>query len=119
MSSGGWNEAVRPLPILTPGRDLPTGGALATLRRAKMATGYSGLLLPRRAVQGSPAPILAVGVEPDWVTDYAFVPDFTQEGRLTEALRAILMNPDDPRIGRPADLLSKWLGVEVKEVQDV
>lgn len=118
MSYDG-QTSLRPLPILTASRELPAGGALDRLRRAKLATGYSGLVEPRKAVYGSPGPILAVGVEPDWLTEFAFVPNFNDVGRLTEALRAILMNPEDPRIGQPVDLLSKWLGVEVKEVQDV
>lgn len=107
-------DTLRPLPILTADGELPTGGALATLRLAKMASGYSGMVRPMKAVQGSPGPILAVGVEPDWLVDYALVPDWSSATRLTEALKAILINPDDPRIGRDVDLLSKWFKGPVK-----
>lgn len=113
-----YDGPIRPLPILTRNGELPTGRALDTLRRAKLATGYPGLVEPCKALQGSPEPILAVGVEPWWLTAYAYVPHLFDVGRLTEALRAILINPDDPRIGQPVDLLSKWAGVEVREVQD-
>lgn len=107
---------MRPLPILTPGgRDL-SPAELGVLKAAKGASGYEDLVLPRRAVQGSPGPILAVGVEPDWITDYALVPDLTDVGRVTAALTAILVEPDDPRLGQPEDLLSKWLDCDVTYV---
>jgi hypothetical protein len=110
----GANDTLRPLPILTADGRLPTGDALATLRLATLATGYPGRVLPSKAFHGSPGPILAVGVEPDWLVEYALVPDWSSATRLTEALKAILINPDDPRIGRDVDLLSKWFGGEVK-----
>lgn len=109
---------MRPLPILTADGELPTGAALEALRRAKLATGHDGLVLPRKAVQGSPEPILAVGVEPDWLTTFAFVPNLEDEERIAAALTAILMEPDDPRLSREEDLLSKWMGVEVKRLPD-
>lgn len=107
---------MRPLPILMEGGGLPSGAALERLKRAKWAAGYEGKVLPRVAVPGSPGPILAVGVEPDWVTDYALLPDLEDEGRITAALTAILMNPEDERIGRPEDLLSKWFRADVAYV---
>lgn len=101
---------MRPLPILMAGGGLPTGEPLERLKRAKQATGYSGLILPRIAVEGSPQPILAIGVEPDWLTTFAYLPNLDDETRITAALTAVLMEPEDPRLGDEVDLLSKWFG---------
>lgn len=108
--------ALRPLPILTRDHTLPRGEPLLRLQQAKKATGYLGLVLPCQAVQGSPGPILAVGVEPDWLVDYALVPNFDDVSRLTAALTAILINNNDPRLGTYETLLSKWFKGPVKYV---
>lgn len=108
------DTSLRPLPILTADGSLPSGRALETLRAAKMATGYPGRVWPCQAVEGSPAPILAVGVEPDWLTEFAYVPDLTDVGRVTAALNAILIDTDDPRLGGVEYLLSKWFEGPVK-----
>ena len=102
-----------PLPILMEG-GLPSGEALERLKRAKQATGYDELVLPCVAVPGSPGPILAVGMEPDWVVEYALLPNLDDEARITAALTAVLINRDDPRLGTAEQLLTKWMGVEVK-----
>jgi hypothetical protein len=81
-----------------------------------MASGYLPLVIPAKAVQGSPEPILAVGARPGWLTRFAYVPDWNDEGRLTNALRAILTNPDDPRMEDREDLLTAWFGVPVKQI---
>lgn len=100
---------MRPLPILLKGGGLPSGADLERLKRAKLATGYDGMVLPRVAVEGSPAPILAVGVEPDWLTTFAYLPDLRDEKRITAALTAVLIEPDNPRLGNEVDLLSRWM----------
>lgn len=104
---------IRPLPILTVDGELPAGEALLRLRLAKKATGYLGLVIPCKAVLGSPGPILAVGCEPDWLTSFALVPNLDDVDRLTAALTAILINPDDPRLAGDEYLLSKWFGAPV------
>ena len=104
---------IRPLPILTPSGELPAGEALLRLRQAKKATGYLGMVVPCQAVLGSPGPILAVGREPDWLVSFAYVPYFDDVERLTAALTAILINPDDPRLGGDEYLLSKWFSAPV------
>jgi hypothetical protein len=86
------------------------------LREAKRASGYLGLVIPVHALEGSPEPILAVGVKPTWLTRYAYVPDFESIPRLTNALKAILVNPDDPRMEDREDLLSMWFGVKVTQI---
>lgn len=109
-------DTLRPLPILTVDGELPTGFALEALKAAKIATGYSGMVIPRKAVPGSPAPVLAVGREPDWLTTYAYLPDLSNIERITAALTAVLMEPNDPRLGDEVDLLSRWFGAPVKFV---
>lgn len=109
-------ETLRPLPILLPEGGLPSGRALRALQEAKGRSGYSGLIRPAVALEGSPEPILAVGCHPSWLTRYAYVPDFTSIPRLTNALTAILMNPEDERMADREDLLSLWFGVEVKQI---
>lgn len=104
---------MRPLPILLAGGGLPEGQDLERLKRAKFATGYDGMVLPRVAVPGSPAPILAVGVEPGWLTTFAYLPDLSDETRITAALTAVLIEPDNPRLGNDVDLLTKWFGKPV------
>jgi hypothetical protein len=84
------------------------------LKFAKLATGYEGLVVPRMAREGSPAPILTVGVEPDWLTQYAYVDDWSNIGALTEALRTILIKPDEA-LGE-VELLSKWFKAPVKYI---
>lgn len=101
-------DTYRPLPILTVSGELPTGDALDRLRQAKLATGYSGRVLPVRAAQGSPGPILTVGRDPDWLVKFARVPDFNSVERLTAALTAILIDNDDPRLGGTLYLMNKW-----------
>jgi hypothetical protein len=109
------DTSLRPLPILTPDKELPTGEALEALRRAKLATGYAGMVLPSRASQGSPAPILAVGCYPDWLTDFVYVADWTDEGKLTTALKAILLEEGAGwSVMGDTYLLSKWFGGPVK-----
>jgi hypothetical protein len=93
---------------------MPSGWDLAALVAAKQATGYQGLVEPRPALPGSPQPILAVGIEPDWLTRYAYLPSLLDVERTTAALTAILMNPEDTRIADEIDLMSKWFGGEVK-----
>lgn len=57
-----------------------------------------------------------MGCHPDWLVSYAYLPDLTDVGRITEALKAVLINPEDKRLYTEEDLLSKWMGVELKLV---
>lgn len=100
-------ETLRPLPILTHDGSLPTGADLEALKAAKLSLGYEGLVLPARAVQGSPGPILAVGVTPDWLTEFAYVKDWSSVTLLADALRTVLISPE--RAMGDTYLLSKWL----------
>ena len=111
------NQSVRPLPILTADGELPSGEALLALRASKKLSGYSGMVLPVKAVPGSPEPILCVGVTPDWLCTFALIPDLSNIDRTTAALDAVLVNNDDPRLGSEEVLLSKWMGVEVKMIE--
>lgn len=110
-------ESLRPLPILW-GQE-PTGDDWAAVRAAKAATGYKGLVVPRAAVYGSPGAILAVGALPDWLCDFAYIDNTSNHESLTAALNAVLNDPQDPRIGTPEQLLSAWMGVDVKLVEEI
>lgn len=107
-------ESLRPLPILTPDGSLPTGADLTALKFAKLSSGYEGLVLPGKALKGSPGPILAVGVEPDWLVEFAYVKDWSSLTALAEALKTVLMSPE--RAMGDTYLLSKWLRAPVKYV---
>ena len=110
-------QAMRPLPILW-GFE-PTKEDWDNLRAAKRYSGHKELVVPRPAVPGSPGIILCIGIEaPTWAADrYAYVPDARQVDRLTEALRVVREdNRDDPRLGTQEQLLSKWMGGDVREV---
>lgn len=110
------NEPLRPLPILW-GQE-PTDADWAAVRAAKAATGYKGLVVPRQAVYGSPGVILAVGELPSWLCRFVYVDNTNDAEKLTEALNVVLNDPEDPSVGTEADLLSRWMGVEVKEVEE-
>lgn len=106
-------DTLRPLPVLTPNAEAPSGRAYEALRRAKIESGYPGLVQPRQAVQGSPEPILAVGCKPGWLTRYVLVDSFEDHDALVHAMQAILIW-DDGSVSEEADLLSEWMGCEVK-----
>lgn len=112
------DSSLRPLPILTPDGELPTGSALEALRAAKMASGYSGLIVPRQAVYGSPEPVLAVGVKPDWLTKYAYLEDWSDHDAIVRALQTILIW-DDGSVRDEASLLSEWMKAEVRLIEVV
>jgi hypothetical protein len=105
---------MRPLPILW--AETPTPEDWQALRAAKKASGYSDLVQPCQAVLGSPEPILCVGIEPDWVCRFAYIPDLKDPTRAKNAVTAVLITPDDPRMHDEAYLLSKWMGAPVKYV---
>lgn len=106
-------DTLRPLPILLSEGGIPSGWALEALRQAKLASGYQGLIRPAVALEGSPAPILAVGCRPKWLTKYVYVDTLFDVEATTAALRAILIEEDDSVLG-DEDLLSRWFKGPVK-----
>lgn len=112
-------DSIRPLPMFWREGYEPTSEDWAAVREAKRRTGYSGLVVPRRAAYGSPGVILAVGALPDWLCRFAYVDSTRNIEKLTEAMNIVLNDPEDPSVGGPEDLLSRWLGVEVKLVEEI
>lgn len=105
--------SLRPLPVLTPDPWPPSSRAWDALRAAKTASGYPGLIIPRQAVQGSPEPVLAVGVEPDWLTKFVYIDSLYDHDALVHAMQVILVWDDGSTLGEER-LLSKWMGCNVK-----
>lgn len=103
---------MRVLPILW--EKEPTPEDWRNLSAAREATGRTEKVMPAAALPGSPAPILAIGTRPTWLTDYAYA-----EGSesVQEALEYCLDGETREEVGELyADLLGGWLGVEVKYV---
>lgn len=75
-------------PIPIPIYPKVTEAALSVLRAAKAQLDTQTKIVPVDALQGSPGPILALGVRPDWLTDYVFVkPDGVDDpDRVAKAL---------------------------------
>lgn len=109
---------MRLLPILIDGD--PGKQGWEALSHARAAIGHEGKVQPARAVPGSPQPILAVGKLPDWLTDYALVSELSiGDKALEDALGYALDNHDREEVGeRYAELLTEWMGVPVKYVED-
>lgn len=109
---------MRLLPILMEGE--PDKLGWQALGEARAASGHEGKVKPARAVPGSPQPILAVGKLPDWLTDYAYVSELKiGDKALEDALGYALDDHDREEVGeRYAELLTEWMGVTVKYVED-
>lgn len=94
----------------------PTKADWDALSAARTAIGYQDLIKPAKAFEGSPEPILAVGVKPSWITDYNYV-ESTSDPSLPEMLQACLTVRAEEQSGEEiAAVLSKWMGGEVKFV---
>ena len=86
-------EKARILPIYP---SKPTGADLEAFRSAKGKLSLDYLIQPVRAVSGSPFRIIAIKEHPDFICDYAFVPEPSVES-ITSAMRWALSDDDDPR----------------------
>ena len=84
------------------------------LSAARGAAGYSSKVQPARALPGSPQPILAVGLMPDWLTDYGYAESFDDHEALQRALSYALDDHSPEEVGqRYAELLSHWMDADV------
>lgn len=102
---------MRLLPILW--AEEPTAEDWARLSAAREAIGYTDLIKPARAFQGSPGPILAIGAFPDWLTGYAHVKSTRDRGGLESALYHVLYGDNISEGEEWAALLSHWMGMQV------
>lgn len=101
------------LPILW--TEEPTAEDWARLTAARKAIGYTEMVQPVQALQGSPGTLLIIGTAtPDWLQNYYQCVDITNEDELQWALRGALT--EDERAEVYSELLSAWMGVDVKQV---
>lgn len=106
---------MRILPILI--EEAPTQEGWETLGGAREAAGYRNKVQPARALPGSPQPILAIGQRPSWLTDYGYAEELAPGDALNRAMEYALDDHSPEEVGeRYAELLSGWLGAEVKYV---
>jgi len=105
-------EKARILPIYP---SKPTGADLEAFRSAKGKLSLDYLIQPVRAVSGSPFRIIAIKEHPDFICDYAFVPEPSVES-ITSAMRWALSDDDDPRAITVLKGLKKIFGEGVKEL---
>lgn len=70
-----------------------------------------------RAVAGGPGRVLAIGSAPDFICDYALVPN-TGAASMGEAILFALGENDDPRAVTVPEMLSIVLKAPVKEIKD-
>lgn len=88
------------------------GKALADAQRPEEARIKA---MPRPAVPGSPAPVLAIGERPNFACDYALIQSGTPEG-YAAAIEWAVYGKDDPRIATMEKWLSLTLGCDVVEI---
>jgi len=105
-------EKARILPIYP---SKPTGADLEAFRSAKGKLSLDYMIQPVRAVSGSPFRIIAIKEHPDFLCDYAFVPEPSVES-ITNAMRWALGDEDDPRATTVLKSLKKIFGDGVKEI---
>lgn len=84
---------IKPLPIYP---STPTGADLTLLKEAKERLDTPFLVSPVKAVPGSPGRVIALRQRPDFLCDYAYIPDPNPTSVL-EALKWALGTHDDPR----------------------
>lgn len=106
---------IRPLPIWS-AREL-TDADYTRIRRAKQQLGLPFLVQFGKAVAGGWERVLAIGGEPPFLCEYAQIPNTYSSG-LGSALEWVLTDKEDSRAMLMADVLSKWMGAEVREITD-
>lgn len=110
-------ENLKPLPI-HPWPVAPE--TMQLIKRAKAELDVPFLVLPRPAVIGSPGIVLALGIAPTWICDYALVKDVTKYESIKAALDVVLSGKDDPRVTTVLNMLEKIMpGIkEIKEEEN-
>ena len=103
---------MRLLPILW--AEPPTNEDWERLSAARTAIGYTDLVKPVQALQGSPGTLLCIGARPDWLHNYYYCASTRDTADLEWALDGALR--EDERMEAFGELLSEWTGVDVKYV---
>lgn len=102
-----------PLPIYP---SKPTESDLAILKAAKGMVATTVLIKPVRAVPGSPGRIIALRERPEWLCDYAYIPDPNPHS-MKAALEWALGLTEDPRGITVIRTLKEIFGTGVREVE--
>ena len=103
---------VLPLPIYP---SMPTGDDLAMLKEAKAKLDTDIMSQPVRAVRGSPGRVIALRERPDWICDYAYIPNPNQQ-LMKEALEWALGLTEDSRAFTVIRTLREIFGDGTKEL---
>lgn len=105
-------STIRPLPIYP---SAPTGADLSLLKGAKVSLGIPFLIQPVDAVPGSPGRVIALRKRPDFICDYAFVPE-PNEKSIEAALDWAFSDKVDKRATTVVQQLEDIFGKGVKEI---
>lgn len=93
----------------------PTPEDWARLTEAREAIGYTDVIKPVQALQGSPGTLLVIGEgRPSWLQNFYACNDITDKADLMWALDGALRM--EGRAEAYSELLSSWMGVEVSSV---
>lgn len=103
---------IHPLPIYP---SAPTGDDLRLLREAKERLDVDILIRPSKALPRSPGRVIALRERPDWICDYAFIPEPNVES-LTNALKWALSDEYDSRAVSIVSQLREIFGNGVQEI---
>lgn len=104
---------VRPLALLF-GTE-PTAADWERLWAIKTELNPPFVVQRAKASPGGQSRVLAIGARPDFVCDYAYIPDVNSPG-LKNAMMWALSFIKDERAVTAADMLGEMLGCEVKEL---
>lgn len=93
--------------------ETPTPEDWKRLSASRERIGYTDMVKPARALQGSPGTLLVIGPgRPDWVQNFYACNDITDNAELDWALAGALQ--EDERVESFAELLSLWMDADVK-----
>ena len=104
--------SILPLPIYP---SKPTGDDLAMLKAAKEQVVTTSLIKPVKAVPGSPGRIIALCDKPNWICEYAYIPNPNPDS-MKAALEWALGLTEDSRGVTVIKTLREIFGPGVREV---
>jgi len=105
-------EKVRILPIWP---STPTGDDLSLFKSAKDDLFLDYLIQPVPALRGSPFRVIALRTRPEFICDYAFVPNPSKQS-IFNAMEWALGDKDDPRAMTVLKQMKQIFGAGVREV---
>lgn len=105
-------STIKPLPVYP---SAPTGDDLTLLREAKAKLDTDVLIQPVEAVPGSPGRVIALRQKPNFICDYAFIPEPKPDSMLA-ALDWALSDKFDSRATTVVQQLQDIFGKGVEEI---